>query len=148
MPTHKKSKTKSGDIFSRKKRSEIMANIKGKNTRLEKTIFDDLQSEGFRFVTHYSGVVGKPDIAIPSEEKAVFIDSDFWHGWRYTTWTFPSSKKFWNQKILANRKRDAFVTRKLRRTGWKVLRIWEHQLKKDRSDTMKKIKLFLGGRVV
>jgi DNA mismatch endonuclease (patch repair protein) len=133
---------KSGDIFSRKKRSEIMSGIKSKNTNLEKEVFRELKEIGLRFKTHYD-VLGRPDIAIPSLKKAVFIDSDFWHGWRYPSWSFSTNKEFWNKKILANKARGVLVTRKLRRLGWNVLRVWEHQLKKDRRGTMAKIEKFL-----
>ena len=135
---------KSGDIFSRRKRSEIMSAIKAKNTNFETEIFSELRRAGCRFKTHYVGVVGKPDITIPSKKRAVFIDSDFWHGWRYPRWTFSAKSGFWDKKITANRTRDAFVTRKLRNLGWKVLRVWEHQLKKDRVAAVKRIKIFLG----
>jgi DNA mismatch endonuclease (patch repair protein) len=134
---------KSGDIFSRRKRSELMSAIRETNTKLETGIFRELRAEGCRFKTHYSAVVGKPDIAIPSKKRVVFIDSDFWHGWRYPRWTFSTKNAFWDAKITANRARDAFVTRKLRSSGWKVLRVREHQLKKDRAAALKKIKKFL-----
>lgn len=69
-------------------------------------------------------------MVFPTARVAVFIDGDFWHGWRYPTW-----KKrlglFWQQKIERNRLRDAKNFRKLRYAGWHVLRIWEHEVKND-----------------
>lgn len=146
MTTLKKLRSGSGDIFSSRKRSQIMSSIKAKNTKLEKSVFRELRKRGFRFATHYSNIVGKPDIAIPSRKKAVFIDSDFWHGWRYSSRPFPLKNEFWHKKLLLNRKRDVFVTRKLRRLGWNVFRIWEHQLKKDKSKALMRIEAFLKKR--
>lgn len=69
-------------------------------------------------------------MVFPTARVVVFIDGDFWHGWRYPTW-----KKrlglFWQQKIERNRLRDAKNFRKLRNAGWHVLRIWEHEVKVD-----------------
>lgn len=138
-----KKKFKSGDIFSQKKRSEIMSGIKAKNTRFEKAILDELKNRGLRFVTHYSKVVGNPDIAVPAKKKAVFLDSDFWHGWRYPRWSFSGKREFWDKKILSNRKRDTFVKKKLRSLGWEFLRVWQHQLVKNRVQTLEKIEVFL-----
>src|SRR5579864_4703091 len=121
----KKQKYQSRDIFSRKKRSEIMSAIKSKNTKLERNVFEYLRRKRIRFIAHCRRLIGNPDIAIISEKKVIFIDSDFWHGWRYPKWSFSSTNEFWHKKISSNRKRDVFVTKKLRRMGWRVLRIWE-----------------------
>lgn len=58
---------------------------------------------------------------------AVFVDGDFWHGWRFPQWQAKLTN-FWREKIHATRCRDLRNFRKLRRMGWKVVRIWEHQL--------------------
>lgn len=131
------------DIFSKKKRSEIMSAIRSKNTRLETNVFSLLRARGLRFKTHHAGIVGKPDIAIPSKKRSVFIDSDFWHGWRYPSWSHKLTSDFWKKKIESNRHRDRFVTRKLRSLGWKVLRVWTHQLTGKRDDTLDKVVRFL-----
>ncbi len=121
-----------------------MSAIRSKNTTLEKGIFDLLESSKVKIERHYAGVIGKPDIAIPVMKKVVFIDSDFWHGWRYPTWKHKLSNSFWTDKIEANRRRDKFVTRKLRKDGWRVLRIWSHQLKNPKKEkTIKKLLDFL-----
>lgn len=120
-----------------------MSAIKSKNTSFEVKIFQELKKRGLRFKTHHSQAVGVPDVVIPREKKAVFIDSDFWHGWRFSKWSSSLSNDFWKNKISGNIKRDAFVTRKLRKHGWKVLRVWEHQLKKNRVSTLSKLEKFL-----
>ena len=131
------------DIFSKKKRSQIMSAVKSKNTKLEKTVISALKKEGLKFKTYYVGVIGKPDIAIPSIKKAVFIDSDFWHGWHYAKWAHKLTSNFWTTKIESNRKRDIKVNRVLRKNGWKVLRVWEHQIKKDPGTVILKLFKFL-----
>jgi DNA mismatch endonuclease (patch repair protein) len=134
---------KSRDIFSREKRSQIMAAVKGKDTLLEKRVFSFLKRKKIRFKTHYLGVIGKPDIVVPRKKKAIFIDSDFWHGWQYPKWKSKLTSDFWVKKIDANRKRDRKVNHSLRTKGWKILRIWEHQIEKNFSSSMEKIIKFL-----
>lgn len=135
----KKNVHKNNDIFSPKKRSQIMSAVKAKNTMLEKKFFKLLRKEGLRFQTHYSKVIGKPDIAFPSKKLLIFIDSNFWHGWQYPKWKRKLTSDFWKNKIEQNRKRDKEVTRKLRKNGWTVLRFWEHQIKKDPEKLLNKI---------
>lgn len=69
----------------------------------------------------------------------MFFDSNFWHGWQYPRWKHLLKNDFWREKIERNRIRDRRVTRKLHTEGWVVLRLWEHQLKKDQSMCVKKI---------
>jgi len=78
-------------------------------------------------------VFGKPDFILRQQKVAVFVDGCFWHGCRKHCRAPKTRKNFWNPKILRNKKRDQLVTRFLRRKGWNVLRIWEHQLKKPES---------------
>ena len=134
---------KGHDIFSRKKRSQIMAAVKGKNTLLEKSVFSFLKKKKIKFRTHYLGIIGKPDIVVLDKKKAIFIDSDFWHGWQYPKWRFKLTSDFWVGKIDANRKRDKKVSRLLKKKRWKVLRVWEHQIEKDFDGSMEKIIKFL-----
>lgn len=118
--------THRGDIMSPEKRSAVMAKIKGKNTGPERRIQQELRSCRIRFVANVSHLPGRPDIVFSGARLAVFIDGDFWHGWRFPLWQHKLSDK-WQQKISANRKRDQRNFRKLRRLGWKVLRVWEHE---------------------
>lgn len=141
-PTAPKGKI-SRDIFSKRKRSEIMSAVKSKNTLLERRVFSLLRKSGLRFKIHYAKVIGKPDIAIPSKKRAIFIDSDFWHGWRYPKWKHRLTSDFWVNKIEANRKRDRKVNRILRRDGWQILRIWEHNLEKDMARTVLRVEKYL-----
>jgi DNA mismatch endonuclease (patch repair protein) len=73
---------------------------------------------------------GRPDFVFRDRRVVVFVDGDFWHGWRFPVWRDKLSEA-WEAKIEANRRRDARNFRRLRRQGWKVVRIWEHQLDAD-----------------
>ena len=116
-----------GDIMSPAKRSALMSRIRGKNTCPEKALVAELAALGLSFETHSSDLDGRPDILFRVERLAVFVDGDFWHGWRFPLWKHKLSQR-WRDKIAANRVRDNTNFRRLRRAGWTVLRIWEHQV--------------------
>lgn len=120
------------DIFTKEKRSQVMAAIRSKGTKPEKTVFRALRQGGIWFRTHYRGAVGTPDIALPKKKIAVFIDGDFWHGYRYPAWKRKLTP-FWQAKIERNRARDKRTFAKLRRQGWRVLRVWEHDLTRTKA---------------
>jgi len=132
-----------GDIFTKLKRSEVMSKIRSKNSKIELLVFRELKRRRIYFQKHYTRVLGKPDIALPRKKKAVFIDSGFWHGYKYEILKPKLIKKFWRDKIEYNMRRDREITKKLRKNGWEVLRIWEHELKRDFEKTIKKIIEFL-----
>lgn len=111
-----------------------MSRIKSKNTGFEQKVFAELRRRGLRFQKHYTKVIGKPDLALPRAKKAVFLHSDFWHGWRMPLWEHILPSEFWRDKLKRNRARDQKVVRALRRRGWRVLVVWEHQI--DRAPTM------------
>ncbi len=73
-------------------------------------------------------VFGKPDFVFPRLRLAVFVDGCFWHGCPQHATKPRNNAAFWRRKFAANRERDRLVTRTLRKTGWRVLRIWEHEL--------------------
>lgn len=134
------------DVFSKEKRSEIMSRIRSKETGIEKIAFAYLRKNKIHFQRHYSKVAGKPDIAVPSKKIAVFIDGDFWHGYRFGVWRNRIPKVYWRDKIQNNITRDQKNRRKLRREGWKVLRVWGHQILEKREESLAKIALFLTKR--
>jgi DNA mismatch endonuclease (patch repair protein) len=127
-----------GDIMSPEKRSKVMARIKGKNTSPERTIFAALREEGVYFAKHAKDLPGRPDIVFRRAKLVVFIDGDFWHGWRFPLWQHKLSDK-WRNKIAATRARDQRNFRKLRKDGWKVLRIWEHQIERSPQSCLERI---------
>lgn len=127
------------DVFTKKKRSEIMSKIRSKNTKAEILVFRELRRHGIYFQKHYNKAPGKPDIALPRKKIAVFIDGDFWHGYRFSMTKIRLPKKYWQEKIEGNIKRDRTNRIKLRKHGWRVLRIWEHDVVKKQELTLNRI---------
>jgi DNA mismatch endonuclease (patch repair protein) len=130
------------DVFSKKKRSEVMSQIRSKNTGIEIMVFKFLRSHKIYFQKHYDKIKGRPDIAVPSKKIAVFIDGDFWHGWKFNR-RKERLPEYWRVKITNNMLRDARRRRSLRKNGWKILRVWEHDLEKNFKSTCTKLCKFL-----
>lgn len=107
-----------------------MSRVKGKDTGLEKTVRLALRKHGLRFRKYPKDLPGKPDIVFPEARVAVFIDGNFWHGYRFPQWK-RKVPPFWRKKIGKNRDRDRRNFAKLRRMGWRVIRVWQHSIKKD-----------------
>jgi len=105
-----------------------MKRVKLKNGSLERVVQDALRARGLRFKCHDRSLPGSPDIVFPKAQVAVFVDGDFWHGWRLPAWEHKLSR-FWREKLRANRARDRRNFRRLRSMGWRVVRIWEHELR-------------------
>ena len=116
--------------MSPEKRSAVMARIKGKDTGPERMIDATLSAHGLAWESHARDLPGRPDFVFRRERVAVFVDGDFWHGWRFPQWRDKLSEK-WEAKIDGNRRRDVRNRRRLKRMGWKVLRLWEHQVTAD-----------------
>lgn len=131
------------DRLTKEQRSRVMSRIRSADTGFEKKIFQELKKRGVRFKTHYDGVIGKPDIAQPRSYKAVFLHSDFWHGWRLPKWEHILPSEFWKTKLKRNRARDRKVINTLRRKGWKVMILWEHSFEEDPEGSMLRIAGFL-----
>jgi len=131
------------DVFTKEKRSEIMSLIRAKNTGIERKAFAYLQKNKIHFQRHYSRATGKPDIAVPKKKIAVFIDGDFWHGYKFEQWKRRIPKEYWREKIASNIARDTRNRHALRRQGWRVMRVWGHELKKNPDRTFAKIARFL-----
>lgn len=116
-----------GDIMSPEKRSALMSRIKGKDTLPERLLASALADLGLTWDAHAKDLPGRPDFVFRTAQVAVFVDGDFWHGWRFPEWRDKLSPP-WEEKIEKNRARDRRTHRKLRRMGWRVIRIWEHQV--------------------
>jgi DNA mismatch endonuclease (patch repair protein) len=127
------------DCFTKEKRSEIMSKIRSKNTKAEVLVFRELRRRCIYFQKHYNRALGKPDIALPRKKIAIFIDGDFWHGYRFSNTKNRLPKKYWQEKIENNIKRDRKNRAKLRKDGWRVLRVWEHEVLKTFDITIEKI---------
>jgi DNA mismatch endonuclease, patch repair protein len=125
------------DIFTPEKRSWIMSRIRGKNTKIELKMKKMLADTGYKFEMHPE-MYGNPDFAHKRKMIVIFCDGDFWHGYRYGQKKKPA-KKYWCDKIENNMQRDKRYSRKLRRDGWSVLRLWEHDIEKNPEKCMRKI---------
>lgn len=118
------------DVFSKKKRSEIMSAVKSKDTKIELSFRKTLWQKGYRYRKNSAKYFGKPDIVLKKYQTAIFLDSCFWHGCKKHG-TIPTTRqKFWTEKINRNKKRDKEVVRHYKKIGWRVIRIWEHDLKR------------------
>src|SRR5258708_406007 len=118
------------DSRTPEQRFRAMSNVKLKDGSLEVAIRSELHKRGYRFRKHVKTLPGCPDAVFPKEKIAVFIDGDFWHGYRLATWEHKLND-FWKQKIRTNRERDQKNFRRLRRMGWQVIRIWQHEILDD-----------------
>ncbi len=127
-----------GDIMSPEKRSAVMARIRGRGTKPELLLGRLIRKAGRRYQQHQSDLPGRPDFVFRRARVAVFVDGSFWHGWRFPSWRLKLSEK-WEAKIAANIRRDRRNRAKLRRLGWKVVRIWEHQLEADPEACLRRV---------
>ena len=131
------------DVFTKKKRSEIMSRIRSKNTNIERGVFKELRKSGVYFYKHYKSMYGNIDIALPKKKRAVFLDGDFWHGYNFNKIKKRLPEKYWFGKIENNIKRDNFKRARLRKVGWKILKIWEHDIENKFEKSILKIVEFL-----
>jgi len=120
------------DVFSKEKRSWIMSRVKGRDTKPEILVRSLVHLMGFRFRIHRRDLPGNPDIVLPRYGKVIFVHGCFWHGHeRCPRSKRPSTNKgFWNKKLDENIERDKRFRRKLRRMGWKVLVVWQCEIRK------------------
>lgn len=119
------------DIFSPEKRSQVMSRIRSKDTKPEKIIRSILHKLGFRFRINRKDLPGKPDIVLPKYKTVIFVHGCFWHrheGCKYA-YTPKSNADFWNKKFSLNLQRDKDIQNKLGKRGWKILTIWECEIK-------------------
>lgn len=140
-------KTRTVDLLSGNERSELMSKIRSKGTKLEQSFIKILRKNTRKkFKTNVTSIKGKPDIVFLSDKICIFLDSDFWHGWYYPRWKHLLKNNFWRAKIENNRKRDKKTTIYLRKRGWKVLRIWEHEMKINFLNTVERVLLYIERR--
>jgi DNA mismatch endonuclease (patch repair protein) len=118
------------DVFTAKKRSDIMSKIGGKDTAPELRVRRLLHAMGYRYRLHRVDLPGKPDIVLPRHRKIVLIHGCFWHchrGCRRASLPL-TNIRFWKKKIVGNQARDRRVQRELRQLGWSVLVLWQCEL--------------------
>ena len=125
------------DTVSKKKRSEIMSRIRSRDSKIELLFRKELWKQGFRYSKNSSKYFGKPDVVLLKHKTVIFIDSCFWHGCKKHCRIPSVRKKYWIEKIVRNKERDKEVSRHYNKEGWKIFRIWEHNLKRDASIEIK-----------
>jgi DNA mismatch endonuclease (patch repair protein) len=134
------------DVHSKKVRSYNMSRIKGENTKPEVLVRKFLFSKGYRFRLHDKKLPGKPDIVMPKYKSVILINGCFWHGHDDCKYfVIPKTRsEWWLDKIHGNKQRDLNNIEKLNAAGWKILTIFECELKPAlREKTFNRIIKFL-----
>ena len=123
-------------------RSDLMRKIKSDKTTPEILLQKALRKEKIKFRKNCVAIIGKPDIALIDKKTVVFVDGEFWHGyrWKQKKKKIRDNRDYWIPKIERNIARDINNNRKLRKAGWQVIRFWQQQLIKDLPKCIQKIK--------
>jgi DNA mismatch endonuclease, patch repair protein len=123
-------------------RSKLMSKIKGKDTIPEKSLRKALWNIGIRYRKTNKGIIGNPDIVIKKYKLTIFVDGEFWHGykWTYKKQKIKANRDYWIKKIEGNMARDKRVNLDLKKNGWTVLRFWEKEIKDDLDKCVLRIK--------
>jgi len=126
------------DVHTPKQRSYNMSKIKGKNTKPEMLVRRFLHANGFRYKLHDKTLPGKPDIVLPKYNTIIFVQGCFWHGHENCEYfVIPKTRtEWWRSKINNNQKNDKIAMDMLILNGWKVLEIWECDLKKGKIEAI------------
>ena len=133
------------DVFTKSKRSEVMSRIKGRNTKPELAVRSLLHRMGYRFRLHKADLPGKPDIVLPRYKTVIFVHGCFWHRHKDCRFAYtPKSRtEFWLKKLESNVIRDIQVKSDLEILGWRVITVWECELR-DMDQLSRKIAAELG----
>ncbi len=117
------------DVFTKARRSAVMSRIRGRGNKYTEIALARLlrqnKTTGWR---RHLPIFGRPDFAFQKQKLVVFVDGCFWHGCPKHSSLPATNRAFWKRKFSANKLRDILVTGTLRSQGWRVLRIWEHEL--------------------
>ncbi|WP_347303670.1 very short patch repair endonuclease [Croceibacterium sp. TMG7-5b_MA50] len=132
------------DTRSPEQRSRIMQSVKTAHTGPEMTARRLLHSMGYRYRLHPKELPGKPDIVFRGRKAAIFVHGCFWHGHECQKGNAPKSRlDYWGPKLAANRARDCMQVEKLEAMGWRVLTIWQCEIK-DEDELRGRLHDFLG----
>jgi DNA mismatch endonuclease (patch repair protein) len=137
------------DVFSSRKRSQIMSRVRGKGNKATEialiALLRRLRISGWR---RGARIFGKPDFVFPKHRLAIFVDGCFWHGCPKHGTQPTSNRTFWKAKLARNKTRDTLVKRTLTQQGWRVLRIWQHDLSRKKNQQLaRRIRLFLAPKL-
>lgn len=123
------------DNHTKEQRSYNMSRIRSKNNAPEEKVRKFLFSKGFRYRKNDKKLPGCPDIVLPKYKTVIFVNGCFWHKHNCKRFVWPSSNEdYWKKKILRNVERDEINIKELKDLGWKVLVVWECELKKATID--------------
>lgn len=124
------------DNISKEERSRLMASVKQKNTKPEMNVRSLLHKHGLRYRLHDSKLPGKPDLVFPRYHTVLFVHGCFWHGHSDRNCKLAripkSNIEFWKNKIIVNMERDKKNIARLQELGWKVIVIWECQIRDNK----------------
>lgn len=127
------------DVHEPEVRSYNMSRIRGKDTKPELIVRKYLFKKGFRYRLHVKGLPGKPDIVLPKYKTVIFVNGCFWHGHKGCSYfVLPQTRtEWWLQKIKTTTARDKAAEMALQVMGWKIILLWECELKPaGRDDTL------------
>jgi DNA mismatch endonuclease (patch repair protein) len=129
------------DVHSKETRSYNMSRIKSKNTKPEMLVRQFLHKNGFRYRLHVKDLPGKPDIVLPKYKTVIFIHGCFWHGHEGCKYyVVPKTRtEWWLNKIQGNTANDTKAEALLKDAGWKIIKVWECELKKSFIDNTLKM---------
>ncbi|QOJ27751.1 MAG: DNA mismatch endonuclease Vsr [Ignavibacteriales bacterium] len=121
------------DVLTKEQRRKNMQAIRGTGTKQEGRLAKALWNRGYRYRKNDKTVFGKPDLTFKRWKIAIFVDSEFFHGWKWDSekYRIKTNRDFWWKKIENNIKRDKQVNRFLRYRGWKVIRFWTKKVEKN-----------------
>ena len=120
------------DVFTPEKRSEVMSKIRSKNTRPEETVRKWLFNNGFRYRKNVAALPGKPDVVLPKYGAVIFVHGCFWHGHADCKYfVVPKTRtEWWLEKINRNIEKDGEARSALAAAGWKVIVVWECEIRR------------------
>lgn len=121
------------DTVTKRQRSMLMAKVRGRGNRsTELELVRLMRNAGITGWRRHAAVFGNPDFVFRGPRLAVFVDGCFWHGCPRHETKPRNNAAYWRKKFARNKARDGLVTRTLHKSGWRVLRIWEHELARKR----------------
>jgi DNA mismatch endonuclease, patch repair protein len=131
------------DVVDRETRSRVMAAVRSTGNRsTELALIKVLRAYGVTGWRRKSPLLGKPDFVWPRPKVALFIDGCFWHGCSRHCRLPATNKSYWVKKVARNKQRDRLVRRELQKQGWKIMRVWEHEVKLPKN-LIRKLRLML-----
>lgn len=127
-------------------RTRTMKAIRSRDSQLERTIASALWRRGIRFRRNVRTLFGTPDLANRRRRLVVFLDSCFWHGCPEHYHVPRTNAEYWAAKVRRNRARDIEVTQWYQTRGWRIVRIWEHEVRLDPAAVVERLASIFGER--